>query len=109
MRATPRRHRTPTGLLRQKRCDTFCQSLREQHPELISQSEKELLRFLYAVRDVERRPVTDTRRGCPPSWRREDLLKAAGALRPLMGRETGAADFTLQLHGAVPAGASLPF
>ncbi len=66
MRATRRRHRTPTGLLRQKRCDTFCQSLREQLPALIPQTEKELLRFLYAVRDVERRPVTDTRRGCPP-------------------------------------------
>ncbi len=48
-----------------------------------------MLRFLYAVRHVERRPATDTKRGRPGHWRHEDLWKAATALRSVLERETG--------------------
>jgi len=89
MRATRRRHRTVDPLAAPAAVQHVCQSLREQLPDLIPKSEKELLRFLFAVRHVERRPVTDTRRGRPGRWRREDLLKAAGALRSILERETG--------------------
>jgi hypothetical protein len=57
-------------------------------PGIIPNSEKELVRFLYAVRHVERRPATDTRRGRPSRWRREDLTSAAGHVRAILGRET---------------------
>lgn len=57
-------------------------------PDLIPSSEKQLLRFLYAVRHVERRPATDTRRGRPPRWPRERLLEAAAQLRAILERET---------------------
>jgi hypothetical protein len=57
-------------------------------PDLIPSSEKQLLRFLYAVRHVERRPTTDTRRGRPPRWPREKLLEAATQLRAILERET---------------------
>lgn len=50
--------------------------------------ESQLVRFLYAMRHVERRPATDTRRGHPSRWRREDLVGAAGHLRSILGRET---------------------
>lgn len=57
-------------------------------PGVIPNSERQLVRFLYAVRHVERRPATDTRRGRPSRWRREDLVSAAGHLRTLLDRET---------------------
>jgi len=57
-------------------------------PDLIPTSEKQLVRFLYAVRHVERRPATDTKRGRPARWPREKLLEAAATLRGLLERET---------------------
>jgi hypothetical protein len=56
--------------------------------DVIPSSEKKLIRFLYAVRHVERRPTTDTQRGRPPQWPREKLVEAASHLRSLLERET---------------------
>jgi hypothetical protein len=66
----------------------MCQTLRERMPDIIPSSEKHLLRFLFAVRHVERRPATDTRRGRPSRWPRERLMEAAGLLRSILERET---------------------
>lgn len=57
-------------------------------PDVIPNAEKQLVRLLYAVRHVERRPATDTKRGRPSHWRREDLVSAAGHLRVILERET---------------------
>jgi hypothetical protein len=57
-------------------------------PGVIPTSEKHLIRFLYAVRHVERRPATDTLRGRPSRWPREKLTEAASVLRGLLERET---------------------
>ena len=57
-------------------------------PDLIPTSERQLVRFLYAIRHVERRPATDTKRGRPSRWPRERLLEAAATLRGLLERET---------------------
>jgi hypothetical protein len=65
-----------------------CQQLHDRLPNLIPKSEKELIRVLYSVRHVERRPATDTRRGRPSRWKREDLLRAAGEMRSILQRET---------------------
>lgn len=46
------------------------------------------MRFLYAVRHVERRPATDTKRGRPSRWPREKLMEAASQLRGILQRET---------------------
>jgi hypothetical protein len=45
--------------------------------------------MLEAVRNVERRPVTDTKRGRPSRWPREHLLEVARNLRTVLERETG--------------------
>lgn len=45
--------------------------------------------MLEAVRNVERRPVTDTRRGRPSRWPRAHLLEVARHLRAILERETG--------------------
>jgi hypothetical protein len=57
-------------------------------PDIIPASEKQLSRFLFAVRHAERRPATDTRRGRPPRWPREKLVEAARLLRSILDRET---------------------
>lgn len=88
MRATRRRYRSLDALSSPKAVRRLCGQLRERLPDLIPKSEKELIRFLYAVRHVERCPVTDTKRGRPSRWPREHLLKAASVLRGVLERET---------------------
>ena len=88
VRAARRRHRTIDPFASPDAVRLICQSLRERLPEVIPKSEKELLRFLYAVRHIERRPATNTRRGRPSHRARENLMKAAGQLRTILERET---------------------
>src|SRR4051812_19710896 len=88
MRATRRRQRTPDPLARPEAVRAICKELRSQFPKVIPNSERQLVRFLYAVRHVERRPATDTKRGRPSHLRRDDLVSAASHLRALLGRET---------------------
>ncbi|HEX6624866.1 MAG TPA: hypothetical protein VF064_14235 [Pyrinomonadaceae bacterium] len=88
MRATRRRTRTPDPLTRPEAVRDICEEVRSRMHGVISNSERHLIRFLYAVRHVERRPATDTRRGRPSRWRREDLISAAGHLRAVLQRET---------------------
>jgi hypothetical protein len=57
-------------------------------PGVIPHSERQLVRFLYAVRHIERRPASDTKRGRPSRWKREYLMGAASHLRAILGRET---------------------
>jgi hypothetical protein len=88
MRATRRRARTPDPLARPEAVRAVCEELRSRMPGVIPHSERQLVRFLYAVRHIERRPATDTRRGRPSRWRREDLVNAASHLRAILQRET---------------------
>lgn len=88
MRATRRRQRTSDPLARPEAVRAICEELRSRMPGVIPNSEKHLVRFLYAVRHVERRPATDTKRGRPSHWKREDLVSAAGHLRDILTRET---------------------
>jgi hypothetical protein len=57
-------------------------------PEIIPNSDKQLLLMLEAVRNVERRPATDTKRGRPSRWPRAHLLEVARNLRVVLERET---------------------
>lgn len=88
MRATRRRARTPDPLASPVAIHGVCDQLRARMPDVIPIKGKQLLRFLYAVRHVERRPATDTLRGRPGRWLREDLVEAASSLRGILRRET---------------------
>ncbi len=44
--------------------------------------------MLEAVRNIERRPASDTKRGRPSRWPREQLLEVARQLRAILERET---------------------
>lgn len=88
MRASRRRPRTPDPLTSPDVVRLICRHLRERLPDLILNSEKQMMHFLFAVRHVERRPATDTRRGRPARWSRENLMEAANQLRGILERET---------------------
>lgn len=88
MRATRRRRRELDSLASPEAVRAICRSLRERMPDAIPSSEKQLARFLFAVRHVERRPATDTKRGRPSRWPRRQLTEAATQLRGILERET---------------------
>jgi hypothetical protein len=62
--------------------------LRSALPGLIPRDDKELTRLLRAARHAQRYPATDTRRGRPGKWRREELLKVVAHLGDVLDRET---------------------
>src|SRR3954465_2984688 len=88
MRATRRRFRETDPLATPEAVRSVCRLLSERMPDTIPSSEKHLMRFLYSVRHVERRPATDTKRGRPSRWPREKLMEAASQLRAILQRET---------------------
>ena len=89
MRAARRRRRQIDPLASPEAVRSVCRLLRERMPDTIPNSERQLERFLYAVRHAGRRPATDTKRGRPSRWPREKLLEAAAHLRAVLDRETG--------------------
>jgi hypothetical protein len=88
MRAARRRQRKSDKLASPDAVRMICRLLLERMPDTIPASEKQLARFLFAVRHVERRPATDTKRGRPSRWPREKLMEAASQLRGILERET---------------------
>lgn len=88
MRATRRRARKidPTASPRAVR--RVINQLQAALPDIIPQKDKDLVRLLRAVRHIQRYPATDTKRGRPGRWKREDLLKVAARLGNILERET---------------------
>jgi hypothetical protein len=88
MRANRRRQRKPDPLAHPEAIRSVFMSLRGMLPDVIPQSEKYLIKMLNAVRNVERRPASDTQRGRPSRWKRTDLVRVANHLRFILDRET---------------------
>lgn len=88
LKATRRRTRKTDSLAAPDAVRTIIEQLRASLPEIIPQRDKDLVRMLRAVRHVQRYPATDTRRGRPSHWQREDLLKVAAQLGTILDRET---------------------
>ncbi len=63
-------------------------SLTAAFPLLSACKEKDLVKLCRAIRHVERYSATDTRRGRPSRWPREDLVKVGGKLAQILDRET---------------------
>jgi len=89
MRARRRRTRRHDPLASPDAVRSICQALKDKCQTLIPHSERQLVKLLEAVRHVERRPATETRRGRPPHWERETLLEVARHLKAVLERETG--------------------
>lgn len=88
LRATRRRLRKTDPLASLEAVRSVVEKLRSALPDLIPQKEKELVRLLRAARHAQRYPATDTRRGRPAKWKREDLLRVAARLGDVLSRET---------------------
>lgn len=87
MRATRRRQRKVDPLASTAAVRSIIEKLRSALPDLIPHKDKELVRLLYAARHAQRYPATDTKRGRPGKWRREDLLSVAARLDDILDRE----------------------
>lgn len=88
MRATRRRQRRPDPLASPDAVRAVINQLRDGLPDIISQKDKELVRMLRAARHVQRYPATDTMRGRPGRWKREELLRVGTWLSDILDRET---------------------
>jgi hypothetical protein len=88
LRATRRRQRKADPLASCEALRSVIEKLRSALPELIPGKDKELVRLLRAARHAQRYPATDTKRGRPGRWGREDLLKVTARHGHILGRET---------------------
>ncbi len=88
MRANRRRQRRTDPLAHPDAIRGVFDQLRKRLPEHVPASEKQVIKLLTAVRNIERRPATDTHRGRPSKWKRKELLRIASQLRTLLDRET---------------------
>ncbi|MGB8509546.1 MAG: hypothetical protein WCD76_14260, partial [Pyrinomonadaceae bacterium] len=88
MRATRRRQRKTDPLASLAAIRSISEQLRSALPEIIPRKEKELVRLLRAARHAQRYPATDTKRGRPGKWKREELLRVAARLGDILDRET---------------------
>jgi hypothetical protein len=88
MRANRRRTRQSDPLASAQAVTSIFSQLRAALPEIIPRRDKELIQMLRAVRHIQRYSASDTKRGRPSYWKREDLLKLATRLNDILERET---------------------
>lgn len=88
MRATRRRDRQSDPLASPEAVTSIFSQLRAALPEIIPRRDKDLIRMLRATRHIQRYTATDTKRGRPSHWKREDLLKVSTSLNDILERET---------------------
>jgi hypothetical protein len=88
MRATRRRTRRHDLLASPEAVISVFSQLRTALPEIIPQRNKDLIRMLRAARHIQRYSASDTKRGRPSHWKREDLLKVSTNLNDILERET---------------------
>ena len=88
MKATRRRLRKSDPLASLAAVRSVIERLRSALPEVIPSQDKELVRLLRAARHAQRYPATDTKRGRPGKWKREELLRVAARLGDILARET---------------------
>jgi hypothetical protein len=88
MRITRRRKRRPDPFASPEWVRTILDRLIVAFPLLSSLKKEDLVKLARAVRHVERYSATDTRRGRPSRWPREDLVKVGSKLGEILDRET---------------------
>lgn len=88
MKATRRRTRRPDPLASAGAVESVLASLRTSLPEFIPSSHKNLSSLLNSVRGLYMRPATETNRGRPARYTREQLLRVDSRLRDILARET---------------------
>jgi hypothetical protein len=88
MRSIRRRTRRPDPLVSATAVQGVLDQLAASLPDIIPRSQKSLTSMLQSVRNLYARPATDTKRGRPAKFAREELLKVDAQLRMILSRET---------------------
>lgn len=88
MKATRRRTRRPDPLASSEGVEQVLEDLRTSLPDLIPRQHKKLSSLLNSVRGLYMRQPTETKRGRPARYTREQLLRVDSVLRELLARET---------------------
>jgi hypothetical protein len=88
LRATYRRQRKADPLSSAEAVRSVLEQLRAALPEVIPNREKDFIRMLRSLRHVHRYTATDTKRGRPSRWKREELLSVGSRLSSILERET---------------------
>jgi hypothetical protein len=88
LRAAYRRQRKADPLASVEAVRSVIEQLRSSLPEIIPKREKDLIRMLRAARHIQRYSATDTKRGRPSRWKREELLTVGARLASILERET---------------------
>ena len=88
MRITRRRKRKPDPFASPEWVRSILDQLKAGFPLLSSLKEKDMVKLGRSVRHVERYSATDTRRGRPSRWPREDIVKLGMILAEILDRET---------------------
>jgi len=89
LKATRRRTRRTDPLASADAVGRVLERLRSTLPELIPRSHKNLSSLLNSVRGLYMRQPSETKRGRPARYTREELLRVDSALHDLLARETG--------------------
>jgi hypothetical protein len=88
MRAKHRRNRLTHPLASPQAVQSIFSQLRALLPEIIPRTDKDLIRMLRAARHIQRYSASDTKRGRPGHFKREDLIKVSTSLNDILERET---------------------
>ena len=88
MKATRRRARRADPLASAQAVESVLDELRTSLPDIIPRSRKNLSSLLNSVRGLYSRQPSETKRGRPPRYTREQLLRVDSHLRLILGRET---------------------
>jgi hypothetical protein len=88
LKATRRRLRRPDPLASPTSVQSVLDQLRAVLTDIIPRRDKDLVSMLRAARHIRRYSATDTKRGRPSRWKREDLLRVAARLGEILERET---------------------
>ncbi len=88
MSPTKRRARRRDPLASTHAVEAVLNSLRASLPEIIPQSRKAFFSMLLAVRGLYVRQPSDSKRGRPPRFPREHLLRVDSMLRMILARES---------------------
>lgn len=88
MQLTRRRHRQADPFVSSDWVRSIFDQLKTAFPFLSTLKEKDFIKLARAVRHVERYSATDTRRGRPSRWPREDLVRLGLTMSDILRRET---------------------
>jgi hypothetical protein len=88
LKATRRRARRSDPLASAEAVEAMLASLRTSLPDIIPRSRKNLSSLLNSVRGLYMRQPSESKRGRPARYTREQLLRVDSQLRELLGRET---------------------